>query len=266
MSRKGLAGTIAALIVITASVLTPSARAQSQLETVKARGTLQVGVRFDSPPFGFVDADGKNVGIDVEIAQELAKRLGTKLQLLQVTAQSRIPMLNSGKVDLLLAALTHTREREKAIDFSITYVNDAIKMLVKTDSGIKGPSDMTGKVLSLIQGSTVLPAVKRVMPGNVRIVQYQENPQAYLSLRQGMTDAFLTDVLTLDKLIQSDSAFQIVGPDLSTEPIAIGLRKNDSDWRNAINAMLQDMVTDGTWDRIVKKFVHVPLARPEMWP
>lgn len=240
--------------------------AQSQLEAVKSRGEIVAGVRFDSPPFGFVDANGKNVGIDVQIAQDFARRLGLKLQLVQVTAQSRIPMLSSGKVDLLVAALTHTREREKAIDFSITYFHDAIKMLVKKGSGISGPEDLRGKAFSMVQGSTVVAAARKSIPSDVRVLQFQENPQAFLALRQGLAAAFLSDVLTLDQFIKSDPNFEIVGPEMSLEPIAIGMRKNDSEWRNAINGMLQDMVVDGSWERIIKQFVGVSVTKPELWP
>src|SRR5687768_16879203 len=88
------------------------ASAQSTLDAVKARGTLIAGVRFDTPPYGSLDATGKSVGIDIDIANEVAKRLGVRLQLLQVTGQTRIPQLNAGKVDLLLAALARTPERE----------------------------------------------------------------------------------------------------------------------------------------------------------
>jgi polar amino acid transport system substrate-binding protein len=193
-------------------------------------------------------------------------RLGTKVEFVQVIAQSRIPLLNSGKVGVLLAALTHTREREKAIWFSITYLNDAIGMLVKKGSTVKSPGDLRGKTYSFTHGSTVAAAIKGSVPSDARVVQYQENPQAILALRQGLTDAFFSDVLTLEKLMKADPNFVIVGPELASEPIAAGIRKNDSDWRNAINAMIQDMVKDGTWDKTVQSYVQVPLSTPGVWP
>src|SRR4051812_47169366 len=140
------------------------AQAQSSGDAVRARGTLIAGVRFDTPPFGFIDASGKNVGIDIEIAQHIARRLGVKLELMQVTGQSRIPTLNSGKVDMLVAALTRTEERAKAIDFTVTYINDAIGILVKKGTQINNVGDLRGKTISTVQGNTVGPAVKRLAP------------------------------------------------------------------------------------------------------
>lgn len=260
--RAAMSGLLS-LIFLFAALAT--ADAQSALETVKSRGTLIAGVRFDTPPYGTVDAAGKNVGIDIEIAQDMAKRLGVKLELVQVTAQSRIPLLTSGKVDLLLAALTHTREREKVVDFSITYILDGVRIMVKKGSSIRGPDDLSGKSVSTVQGSTNIPILKRVAP-NARVIEYQEYPQAFLALKQGLADAFVTDLFILDKFAKSDPSFEVVGPYLAPEPIAIGVRKNDSAWRNALNDLLQDMVLDGTWARIVKAHVNVSIPAPEVWP
>lgn len=239
--------------------------AQSTLQAVKSRGAMIAGVRYDTPPFGYVDASGKNIGIDVEIGEEIARRLGVKLELSQVTGQSRIPTLNSGKIDLLLAALTHTREREKAIDFSITYLHDGLGVLVQKDSGIRELKDLDGKSISTVQGTTITAPLKKVAP-QARVVEYPEYPQAFLALRQGLTDAMVADTIVLDKFMQQEASLEILPKYLSPEPIAIGIRKNDSEWRNTLNGLLIDMVNDGTWDRIVKKYVSVTMPTPEIWP
>src|SRR5262245_16893593 len=101
--------------------LTPAAWAQSTLETVQKRGTLIAGVRFDMPPYGYIGDNGSNTGMDIVIVETIAKKLGVKLELKQVTAQTRIPMLQNGTVDVLAAGIAHTIEREKVIDFTVTY-------------------------------------------------------------------------------------------------------------------------------------------------
>src|SRR5208282_5770969 len=106
-----LAATCAALIALTSSL----AAAASTLDDVKARGKLIAGVRYDTAPYGYLDANGKVVGFDIDLISEVAKRLGVSVEFVQVTAKTRIPMLQSGKVDILAAALTHTREREQAV-------------------------------------------------------------------------------------------------------------------------------------------------------
>jgi polar amino acid transport system substrate-binding protein len=265
MYRPKLAFVAAGLAAI-AMFFSQTSVAESTLQTVKTRGTMIAGVRFDAPPYGSVDANGKNVGIDVDIASEIARRLGVKLQLVQVTAQSRIPTLNSGKIDLLIADLTHTREREKAIDFTETYIEDGVSVMVHKNSGITKPSDLNGKSVSFVQGSTADAALKKAAP-QAKITVYQEYPQAYLAFQQGLTDSFLSDALILGTYAKSDPANLVVlSSYLTPEPIAIGVRKNDSEWRTTLDEMIQDMSADGTWSKIVEKYVTVAMPKPRVFP
>jgi ABC-type amino acid transport substrate-binding protein len=265
MYRPKFAFLAAGLAAVAMAIAQPG-MAESTLQTVKTRGTMIAGVRFDAPPYGSVDASGKNVGIDVDIAGEIAKRIGVKLQLVQVTAQSRIPTLNSGKVDLLIADLTHTREREKAIDFTETYIEDGVSVMVRKNSGIKKAADLNGKSVSFVQGSTADAALKKTAP-QAKITVYQEYPQAYLAFQQGLTDAFLSDALILGTYVKSDPAnLEVLSPYMTPEPIAIGVRKNDSDWRTTLDEAIQDMSADGTWTKIVDKYVSVPMPKPRVFP
>ena len=265
MRRSKIAFLAAAFGLLALLFCSGPSQAQSTLQTVKSRGTLIAGVRFDTAPYGFLDASGKNVGIDVEIAEEMARRLGVKLELIQVTGQSRILTLNSGKIDLLLAALTHTRAREKAVDFSITYVQDGLGIMTKKGSAIQKLGDLNGKSVATVQGTTLTAPLKKVAP-QARVAEYPEYPQAFLAFQQGLADSFGADLTVLDKFLKSDPNAEILSVALAPEPIAIGMRKNDSEWRNTLNGLLQDMVTDGTWERITKKYVSLSLPAPEVWP
>lgn len=243
-----------------------AAAAPSTLDTVKARGTLIVGVRYDTAPYGYLDANGKVVGFDIDLIREVAKRLGVSAELVEVTAKTRIPMLQSGKIDILAAALTHTREREKVIDFSTTYVLDGSRLLVKKGSGIKTIQDLDqpGKTIACIQGSIDEVNARRLAP-KAKILDFQEYPQAFLAVTQGMADAMTTIVSTLDQFAKKDGSVEVVGGFLNTQPIAFGLRQNDSEWRNAINGALQDIVEDGTYKTIYSKYFLTPY-QPEVWP
>jgi polar amino acid transport system substrate-binding protein len=254
------------LLVSLICTMAVTAAVAGALEDVKARGTLLVGVRFDAPPYGYVDKDGKNVGIDIDIANEIARRLGVGIEYIQVTAQTRIPTLESGKVDMLAAALTQTRERDDVIDFSISYIFDGQKLMVKKGSGITSVSDLTGKTVTTVQGSANVAVLEQLAP-KAKLVVYQEYPQAFLALQRGLADAFSTTVLIMDQFARSDSDVEIVGPFLSQEPIGIGLRENDSNWRDTINALLQDMVRDGTYEKIWSGHLSVPpQGLPQLWP
>src|SRR4051812_10182322 len=129
---------LAAVAVLLSAMLLPIAASQaSTLDEVKARGKLIAGVRYDSPPFGYLDPAGTVVGFDIDLIREIAKRLGVELELVQVTAKTRIPTLEAGKIDVIAAALTHTRERDKVLDFTISYVLDGQKLMVPKGSPIR---------------------------------------------------------------------------------------------------------------------------------
>ena len=95
--------------------------AGTTLDEVKKRGVVRVGVRQDVPGFGIVDEKGATVGFDIDVATELASRLGVKVELVPVTAATRIPLLQQGRLDMIVATLTHYRERDKVVDFTIGY-------------------------------------------------------------------------------------------------------------------------------------------------
>ncbi|WP_083745410.1 transporter substrate-binding domain-containing protein [Variovorax sp. KK3] len=253
----------AALAALLGTSLFAQAQSTSTLQTVKSRGTLIAGVRFDSPPYGFVDAAGKNIGFDVEFAEDIAKRLGVKLELVRVTGQSRIPTLTAGKVDMLIAAITKTAEREKVIDFTTTYVTDGSAVVVRKGSPIRTPSDLNGRAVSFVQGTTADAGLKEQAPQAV-VTKFQEYPAAFLAFQQGVTEAFIGQALGLDQYIKTDpSKYEVLPKLVIVDPIAIGVRKGDDEWRTALDGQLKAMVADGTWDRIIKKYVSTPVEKPK---
>jgi polar amino acid transport system substrate-binding protein len=266
--KMGCRQWICTTLVILATTLVPlvrtSAIAASTLDEVKARGKMIAGVRYDSPPFGSLDNSGKVVGFDIDLINDIAKRLGVGIELVQVTAKTRIPMLESGKIDVIAAVLTHTRERDRVIDFSISYLLDGQRLLVKKGSGIGGVGDLKGKTVSAVQGSYNEAIIRKIAP-EARVLVFQEYPQAFLALKQGLADAFTTTATILEGVAKKDPDFELVGEFLTSEPIAFGMRENDSKWRDAINFALQDMVADGTYKATFDRYFTLPYHAPEMW-
>lgn len=252
MKKRGLwvIGLTLALLVAAAAA---AVAAESTYDVVKKRGALIAGVKFDAPPFGFVDESGKNVGFDIDIAHYIASKLGVKLELKQVTSKTRIPMLQDGQVDMAICTMTHQQKRDEAIDFSITYFMDGQKLLVKKGSKVKSVKDLAGKAVATAQGSTSEANIKRAQP-KARVVTFQEYPQAFLALQQGKVQAVTTDSTILLGLKAGHSDYQIVGKAFSSEPYAIGVRENDSKWRDAINFALMDMWRDGTYRKVYEKW------------
>jgi len=258
------------LIAVIGIVLSAGIHAGT-LEDVKKRGKILAGVRFDSPPYGSVGPSGKVVGFDVDLAAEIAGRLGVGIEYVQVTGSTRIPMLESGKIDMLIAATTHTRQRDQVIDFTIRYFTDGQKILVKKGTGIAGVADIGTKTVATVQGTTIEKKIRELAP-QARILVYQEWPQAFLAAKQGLAQVVTASVLILGRFAREDANFEVIGEFLSEEPIAIGVRHDDSKWRDALNFALQDMASDGAYARIFNKWVgkdsefNLPLRRMEVFP
>lgn len=227
------------------------------LDEVKKRGVLRVGVRQDVPGFGIVDEKGETVGFDIDIAREIGNRLGVKVELVPVTAATRIPLLQQGRIDMIAATLTHYRERDKVIDFTIGYFWTGQKLMVKKDSGIKSAADLAGKRVGTTAGAL---ALKNLAAAQSKAVgqTFEGYPEAFLAMQRGLIDAVVADIIILAGLRANSPKpddYVIVGDSLGGGDYAIGVRENDSKWRDALNFTLQDMWKDGTWDKIYDKWI-----------
>ncbi|MFC5423673.1 transporter substrate-binding domain-containing protein [Bosea eneae] len=255
---------IASLIVsalLTGAALAPinSAQAQSTstLEEVKVRGVLRAGVRQDVLGFGIVDEKGKIVGFDVDLVGELAKRLKVRLELVPVTATTRIPLLQQGRVDLIAATLTYYRQRDDVIDFSIGYFAAGQRLMVKKTSPIRTISDTAKKRVGTTIGAGVVENLKKAQP-EATVQTFEGYPEAFLAMQRGLVDAIVADAIILAGLranTANPEDYVIIGTSLNRSNYSIGVRENDSKWRDAVNYTLQDIWRDGTWDQIYDRWI-----------
>src|SRR5262245_51192016 len=111
----GLAAAFAAVVALTPLAAAPAQAETDSLSKIKDRGTLKAGVKFDTPPFGFLDDKNEPVGFDLDIVRKIGEKLGVKVEFVKVTSPTRVPLLVSGNVDIVAASMTHTRERDKVI-------------------------------------------------------------------------------------------------------------------------------------------------------
>jgi polar amino acid transport system substrate-binding protein len=226
------------------------------IDEVKKRGELIVGVRYDMPPFGTVDQQGGLQGIDIEVGKYIATKLGVKVKYQQVTAQTRIPMLVNGNVDLVAAGLAKTDERAKVVDFSSIYIESGTLFLVLKDSPIKSYRDLKGKTVATVQGTVYLARLKEKMT-DFQSVSFQEYPQAILAVEQGRADTLMAEDATLLNLIRGrGDKFKLVGSPRDFEAYYVGLavRKNDEDWLKYVNQSLAELWKTGELKKIVAPY------------
>ncbi len=254
-------------ILVMLTILSLGSLYASTLEDVKKSGILKAGVKYDFKPFGFVNEKGEVVGFDVDLINYIANKLGVKAKLIQVTSKTRIPMVQNGTIDIAAASMTHKVKRDEAIDFTISYFFDGQSILVRSDAKQKSYKDFAGLKVGVIQGATSGENFLKVQP-DAKIVTFQEYPQALMALKKKKIDAITTDLVWCSTQAKdSKGALKVIGSTISYEPYGMGVRENDSDFRDAINFAIQDAVKDGTYTKLYKKwFGKEPETLPEVWP
>lgn len=237
----------------------PAAAATSMIDQVKQRGVLIAGVKTDTPPFGFIDENGKNAGFEIDLITDLARRLGVKVKFVQAPAATRIQLLEQGRVDLLIATVSHYRSRNKVVDFSIGYLYTPQTLMVKKSSNIKSLADLAGKRVGAASGSDAIYRLPAISP-KTSVQSFPGWPDAFFALSRGLVDAIATDTSILQGLRMASpdpDDYVVLGSAgaYGGDYYAIALRQNDSKSRNEINFLLQDQWLDGTWQRIFDKWL-----------
>jgi polar amino acid transport system substrate-binding protein len=162
------------------------------LDDIKKKGTLTVGTKADYRPFGFLDPSGKIVGFEPDLAADIAKRLGVKLELVPVVASNRIQFLQQGKIDIMIATMSDTPERRKIVDIvEPSYYGSGTNILVSKSAGIKTWEGLRGKKVCLIQGSFYNKELQEKY--GVDGVAFPGTAEAYAALKNGNCVAFAYD-------------------------------------------------------------------------
>jgi ABC-type amino acid transport substrate-binding protein len=259
----GLCGVMVSLAIAPSTTFAQSA---TSVEEIQARGKLLAGVKFDTPPFGFLGNDNNPVGFDLDLLSKVADKIGVPVEFVSVTSPTRIPMLVSGNVDVVAASMTHTIERDRTIDFSITYYTGGQALLVKSDSDINGLESLAGKQVAVQQGTTLEANIAAAAP-EANLIGFKDYNSAWLALVQGRADALTGSLNILQGFAKENPDYQIVGEIFSTEPFGIGVRQGDSAMRDIVNETLQEMWKSGEYSEIyVKWFGEEPRYAIEIWP
>jgi polar amino acid transport system substrate-binding protein len=246
---------LATLVAATAFV---SAAHADQLADIKKKGEIVFGVLGTDEPNSFVDPKTRDiVGYEVDIAKAIAQKLGVKPVFKQLAVAARIPELQQGRVDVLAASLTHNKERESQIDFSLTTFVTGQKVLVKTSSGIADVPQLAGKKVLTVKGGTQEPNIRKAVP-NVDVVTFETTQQAFLALQQGKGVGYVNDEASIvndyAKLGPARKDYVILPTSISVEPLALGLRKNEPALKAAVDDTLRELESSGNADKLFVKW------------
>ncbi len=254
-----------------------AASGSSTFDRVSSEGSVRVGVRFDNPPLSFIEDDGDWVGFDVDLANALAEQMGLEIEMVKVDGTTRISFLQEGKIDLAVASMNHTRSRDDAIDFTITYFWDNQSFLIRKGTYASLVEIMGQKVAANAGSSTIesWSAYSEAMGGPVpEIVEFTDKLAAMQALRDGVVEGYTEDNITLLALAAGDPDLELIPGGHNKVQFGIGVPINDSVWRDQVNYALQELWKNGTYQEIYEKWfvgpeaaVPLPLSgEMEIWP
>ncbi|MDC9837814.1 transporter substrate-binding domain-containing protein [Rhizobium binxianense] len=244
----------AALTVVTSVCLTNVAQADD-LDKVHSSGKLSVAMSGAFPPFSFVDDSNKVVGFDVDIGSEIARRLKVEPEIVTTQWDGIIAGLVTGRYDTIVGSMTINEERKKAVDFVGPYYHSGIGLFVKPDSSAQTVDDLNGKTVGVILGDVSEKWSREQNKFDVRT--YKGLPEMLLELQAGRVDAIVADdVPVLVGIHKSGTeARQIKDDSLPRYPIGIAIRKDNPELAAAMQKALDDMMADGSYDAISKKWI-----------
>ena len=249
--RRGLLG----LFLLSIMLAGYAEAAESRLDQISKTKTIKIAYRTDATPFSFVkdnEATGYTIDICKFVIQSLERRLniqGLKTEWVPVTTQTRFDAVASGKADMECGASTVTLGRMKQVDFSSFIFVQSTGLVAKTSSGVKRGSDLKGKKIAVIGGTTNEQAVTRINEAaqlKAIVVPVKDRAEGIALLESGGADAFAGDkILLAGARYENPQGLTLLPDDLSLEPYAIVLPLGDSDLRLAVNAALADFYRRG---------------------
>ena len=243
-------------------VLGQGARAQSVDELLQ-KGTINIGVLIDLPPFGLLNDKQEPDGYDIEVAKLLGKYLGVKVNLVQVTASNRLPFLVTNKVDLIVGTFGITPERAKQVMFSIPY--SAIENTVYGPKGkdIAKIDDLKGLRVGVPRGAVQDVILSNALGSNARMMRFDDTPSVYQALLTGQVDAMAETGITFDAVMKNNPGAPIEKKFiLLRQPNGITMRANQFNLHQWVNTFVYFVKNNGELDALHRKWFKAPL--PEL--
>lgn len=232
--------------------------ADNSLEELKKRGEFVLGLDDSFPPMGFRDENNEIVGFDIDLAKEVAKRLGVTFRAQPINWDAKEQELSTGNIDCIWNGLTITEERLSMLSFTNPYLANEQVMVVRNNSGIKALSDMAGKTVGLQAGSSAADALdaaadfKKTLKG---VVEFKENITALNDLEIGGVDGVVMDSVVANySITTTGKPFAVLPEGLAPESYGIAFRKNDIALTKAVQGILEEMKADGTVGKISTKW------------
>lgn len=251
MKKLGIRFTAACVLLLATAV---SARAQTLLEDIVKRGTINVGVSLGTPPYGLTNDKMEPDGYDVSLARLIARDLGVKLNIVDTVASARIPSLLSRKLDIVISSFSITPERAKAVAFTNTVYVDQQVLLAPKSIGFKGMSDLKGHKVGVTRSNTNDNALTKNAVEGTTIQRYDDDASTSQAMLAGQVEAIVTSggLATAMTGRNADLANQFI---VAAAPMGIGVRLGEADMLHWLNTDIFMLWTTGELPALQKKWM-----------
>ena len=229
------------------------------IDEIIKRGKVIIAIDMGAPPFGFLDANRKEDGADVELARLLAKDLGVELEIVPATSSNRIPYVVTRRADMVISSLSILTERAKSIAFSSPYAPINAVIFGPKSVEIKSAADLAGKRVAVTRGTGNETTLVALAPQGTNIIRFDDEAASMAALVSGQVDAYASGELIARTLIPRYPEKQF-----ETKYVvqsywnAIGMRRNDPDLLQWVNTFIFVHNSNGNLKRLYEKWIQMP--------
>ena len=253
--KKFLAVLLAALMICISFVACSSEKKSDDTNTdANTQETLTMATNAEFPPYEYKEGD-KVVGIDAEVAQAIADKLGMKLEIVDTKFDAIIPGVQSGKYDMGMAGMTVTPEREQSVSFSDSYATGIQSIIVKQGSDIKSVDDLSEKTKIGVQLGTTGDIYAKDDFGDEAVQEYDKGADAVQALLAGKIDCVIIDNEPAKSFVAANEGLEILKTSYAEEDYAICFKKDNTELQTKVNDALKELIADGTLQKIVNKYI-----------
>lgn len=244
-----------AVLLISAAGCGGQGETNQALAAITERGTLNVGSCLATPPWGIISSSGAPDGFDVDVAKQLGEFLGVTVNDTDVSAASRVPSLQSGKLDVVSCTFTVTPERQQQVDFSDPVVNTGNSLVTRGGSSIRTVEDLTGRTVAVNKGGSAIGVTQEANP-EAKLQPYESFADALLAVKQGQADAMIDTSDAMAAAVKKDPSLELV-VDGKVGPIkhfALGVRKDEPELLAKVNEFVAQFHADKTGTELYRKW------------
>ncbi|URZ18118.1 ABC transporter substrate-binding protein [Clostridium felsineum] len=234
------------------------------LSNVKKAGVLKVGLSDDYPPMEFRDSNNKEAGFDIDMVNAIGKKMGVKVQIVTNSFDGIFVALKAKKFDMVQSCVSVTNERKSTLLFSDPYIYGGDAVFVKnSNTSIKAPNDLKGKVVGCQAGTTAEEALKN-FNGLKETKKYQQTTDAFLDLQNDRTEAVVADPMVGDYYTSKNPGkFKKVKEYIGKQPIGAAFRKSDKTLKDAYQKAFNELKKDGTMSKLSNKWFGYDIYRSQ---